>query len=146
VFCFSNRLVTIAFLSKAQRKDEDKIYWTALEKYTYSLGKAGFKKADEDKIKTIYLEKPDFIDSIPSAVNDNQRRLYKEHNKHLLQTKLFPVSILDSVAKVSFVPYRGKLKSRNHYMLSISDGTVIYFKFDCYQKKFVFYKVENWGI
>ncbi|MDB4924635.1 hypothetical protein [Mucilaginibacter sp.] len=147
--------VLLSSLSKAQTKEGDKIYWTALEKYTLSLDTMGFKKAEEDKVKTIYLEKPDFVDSIPSVINgykiilitnENQRKTYKDHKGLLTHTKLFPISVHDNVAEISFVPYRGRLKKRNHYMLSVSDGTIIYFKFDSNKNQFVFSKVKNWGI
>jgi len=148
-------LCLVGFTSRAQNKLSDKIYWAALDKYTLSLDSNKLKSANEDKVKTIYLEKANFIDSIPVAMNgykivaitsENQWKLYKEHNKYLIHTIIFPVKISNNIAVISFIPYHGKLKGRKHYYLGVSDGTNIHFKFDCNLKQFVFERIENWGI
>jgi hypothetical protein len=56
------------------------------------------------------------------------------------------MEVADSLLKITIVPYLGELKKGNHYYLSVSDGTNIYFKFDCEKRRFVFFKAENWGI
>ena len=134
-------------IGEAQRMNSDKIYWVALDKYTANL-------QDKDH-RVIYIEKPDFIDSIPPIINghqlvfitpDNQLKLYRQNHNKLIHTKISPVTIEDSLVRVSIVPYFGELKYRHHYNLGVSTGCSIYFKFDVSKKEFVFDKVTKWGI
>lgn len=143
-----------AFVSIAQKRVSDKIYWIALERYTARLDSLSSKYSEQYATKNIYLQKPDYIDSIPSMINgykvtlitpSNQTTLYKEHQSKLIHTVIFPVNVQDSILKVTITPYRGELK-KNHYNLGVSDGTTIYFKFDCIRQRFITYKVESWGI
>jgi hypothetical protein len=148
-------LVSSYFFCAAQRMESDRIYWVALEKYTHALDTLNFRKAEGDDSKIIYLEKPDYIDSIPTMVNgyqivpitnSNEHILYKKHKNTLIHTRVSAVVVEDSLLRISFIPYIGKLKKRNHYFLAVSGGTSVYFKFDCTKQRFAFYKVNNWGI
>ncbi len=135
----------------AQRRDGDKIYWVALEKYTKEL-KTGYPSIIE---KTIYLQKPDYIDSIPALIGgcnivlitaSNQKKLYREHHNKLINTIIFPATITDSIVSITITPYRGALKGSRHYNLGVSDGTTVYFKYDCEKKQFIYSNTKNWGI
>lgn len=152
-------LVIIFLLSysivDAQKTNRDRIYWTALDRYTLNLDKTGHNTQAGDKAKTIYIEKPFFIDSIPPMINgylltlitnNNQRELYKLHHNKLIHTKIFPIVVEDSLLKISIIPFRGELKKSNHYNLGVSDGCSIYFRFDTSKKQFIFDKISSWGI
>jgi hypothetical protein len=148
-------ILFFALLSKAQVQESDKVYWTALERYTKYLDTAYLQKSTAlVEKRAIYLKKQDFIDSIPEKVNgypiilltsENYKRLYKEHKGSLTHTIMFPVKVSDSTLEVTIVPYSGNLK-RNHLNLGVSGGTTITFQFDCVQHKFVVSKVNSWGI
>ena len=117
-------LVSSYFFCAAQRMESDRIYWVALEKYTHALDTLNFRKAEGDDSKIIYLEKPDYIDSIPTMVNgyqivpitnSNEHILYKKHKNTLIHTRVSAVVVEDSLLRISFIPNIGKLKKRNHY-------------------------------
>jgi hypothetical protein len=152
--------ITIFFIGclahlNAQKRESDKIYWTALEKYTTELDRLHNGSATKNTGKIIYLEKPGFIDSIPRLVNGyqiilitslNQQKLYKEHENVLTHTKVFPLTVEDSLLRISFIPFGGRLEGRNHYSFGNGGGTVVYFKFDCTKNQFVFSKVKTYGL
>ncbi len=146
-------IVLIFFISttivKGQRKS-DKIYWTALDKYTLALDSVNEGPVD----RIIFLQKPEYVDSIPKEINGyhivlltpiNQRKLYKDHNDRLIHTKMFPIAVEDSTMFITFTPYHGSFK-HNNYRLGVSDGVTIYFKYDCLSKQFIVFKVQCWGI
>lgn len=141
----------VSSLCKAQVKQGDIIYCIALEKYTQFLDTNG---SEIPKGRLLYLEKPNFIDSIPSEVNGykivqftdhNQRKIYKENSNRISHGKILPVVIEDNVAKISIVFAGGRLKGRKYY-LTVAGGTFVYFKYNCDEKRFVFDKIESLGI
>lgn len=142
-------------LFKAQNKASDKIYWTALEKYTFALSSIYSRELSYGDHKIVFIEKPFYVDSIPPSMNGytivqitslNQRKLYLEHGKALIHTQIFPVRVEGDHLSITITPYRGKMTSKKHYNLAVSDGTTVYFKYDCEKKEFVYDKTENWGI
>lgn len=145
-------LIATSVVSAQHMRETDRIYWVTLHEYTVAVDSSYSKYIDQFKDKCIYLQKPEYVDSIPSKVNgyniilitsQNIRKLYKEHNNHLIHTKMFPVAIEDSTFYITITPYRGELRKRNHYNLAVSDGTTVHFKYDCDKRKFVVYKVDN---
>ena len=153
-------LVSVLYLTmspvKAQDRFSDQIYWIALEKYT-SESNSTYSKGPSNggDVKIIYLEKPTFIDSIPPLFNgfrivlitpQNQRKLYLEHGKKLIHTRIFPIRVEGDKLSITITPYRGKMVDKRHYNLGVSDGSTVYFKYDCGKKEFVYDKTENWGI
>jgi hypothetical protein len=149
-------LFFIPHLGKTQNNESDKIYCTALTQYVISIDslKLKYPKIYSD-VKEIYLEKPQFVDSLPSLINNhpivlitpnNQHKLYIDHNKKLIHTIMFPLTNEKNEMYITITPYHGELKKHNHYSLVVSDGTTVYFKFDCDKQKYVVDKVENWGI
>ena len=143
-------LAVFTSFANTQKQVTDKIYWLALDKYTLDLDSVYHLKE-----KKIYLQKPEYVDSIPPLINGydiilitnkNQKELYKEHNRRLIHTIMYPVAVEDSVLRITITPYFGKLKGSRHYYLAVSDGTNIYFRFDTIKKQFVVSKVKNWGI
>jgi hypothetical protein len=107
------------------------------------------------RIHEIYLQKPNFIDSLPSSINghqviiitdNNQKSLYNNHGNKLIHPVLFPLTNDGNKLYITITPYIGQLKKHNHYYLSVSDGTTIYFRFDCSTQSYILDKVENWGI
>jgi hypothetical protein len=148
-------ILLFALLSKAQVQESDKIYWSALEQYTLAVDTFYSKYSDHFKDKNIYLQKPEYVNSIPKKVNgyhiilitsNNQQKIYKDYNNKLLHTMMFPVAVEDSLIYITFTPYHGELKKCKHYLLAVSDGTTVYFKFDCDKQRYLVYKVDNWGI
>jgi len=136
--------------ANAQKRSSDKIYWLALNKYTLALD-SNYHSTE----KEIYLQKPDYVDSIPPKVNGyniilitgkNQKRLYRAHNNRLIHTIISPITVEDSLLYITITPYSGTLKGNRHYYLGLSGGTTIYFKFDCTKKQFIIDKINNWGI
>ncbi len=111
------------------------------------------RKTGGDKV--IYLEHPDYVDSLPPFVNGyriipityaNQYKLYKEHGKKLTHTKMSPVNVEGNLLTVSFIPFSGSLKGRRRYFLANGGGTIIYFKLDDNGKHFEYFKLEIGGI
>jgi hypothetical protein len=107
-------LVLIGLSCKAQKNPADKIYWLALDKYTTYLDSANNKTPSKNQEKIIYLEKPEYVDSIPPVMNNyhitlitysNQRKLYKENNYHIIHTKMLPLTIDSSTLRISFIPF-----------------------------------------
>lgn len=136
-------------------RESDRIYWSALEQYTLAVDTFYSKYSNGFKDKNIYLQKPEYVDSIPKEVNgyhitiitsSNKKKLYKDHNNKLLHTIMFPVAVEDSLISITLTPYHGELTKRKHYSLAVSDGTTVYFKFDCVKQRYLVYKVDNWGI
>jgi hypothetical protein len=151
----TSTILLFALFCKAQMRESDRIYWAALEQYTLEIDTYYSKYSDRFKDKSIYLQKPEDVDSIPKEVNgyhitiitsNNQQKIYKDHNNKLLHTMMSPVTVEDSLIYITFTPYHGELKKHNHYSLSVSDGTIVYFKFDCDKQRYLVYKVDNWGI
>ncbi|WP_183562097.1 hypothetical protein [Mucilaginibacter sp. SP1R1] len=149
-------LLLVSNIGWAQKNESDQIYCTALQQYTLSIDTFYSKYSNNKgaKVKEIFLQKPEFVDSIPSIVNGytiilitsaNQRKLYKDHRNRLTHTIMFPLTNKGSELFITITPYRGELK-RNNYTLGVSDGTTIYFKFDCEKQTYVVDKVKNWGI
>ncbi|BAU53489.1 hypothetical protein [Mucilaginibacter gotjawali] len=141
------------FFVKGQKIASDKIYWLALDKYTLALGSGSHPNIGVEKV--IYLQKSDYVDSIPPLINGygivlisnkNQKTLYKQHNRKLIHTIMSPVAVQDSMLYITITPYLGRLKGNRHYFLSVSEGTTVYFKFDSDKKQFVPDKIKNWGI
>lgn len=148
-------LTLSTLLCKAQVREGDRIYWSALERYTVAVDSFYAKYSDAFKLKEIFLEKPVFVDSIPFFVNgyritlitpQNKYALYKTHSNKLLHTIMSPLTIQDSSLYISFTPYHGELSKGRNYKLAVSDWTIVYFRYDLDKKKFIAYRVENNGI
>jgi hypothetical protein len=148
-------ITVLPFFAKAQKKATDKIYWLALNKYTLALDSGNHPNSNIGNEKVIYLQKSDYVDSIPPLINGynivlitnkNQKTLYKQHNRKLTHTIMLPVAIHDSMLYITITPYIGRLKGNRHYFLSVSEGTTVYFKFDPDKKQFIVDKIKNWGI
>jgi hypothetical protein len=148
-------IVLFALLSKAQVRESDKIYWSALEQYTLAIKTFYSKYSDRFQDRNIYLQKPEYVDSIPKAINGynitlitpaNQQKVYKDHNNKIIHTIMFPVAVEDSLMYITITPYHGERQKRKHYSLAVSDGTTVYFKFDCDKRRYLVHKVNNWGI
>ena len=148
-------LVTASFVVKAQTQASDKIYWMALQKYTTKLATSHPTKVPLDSEKVIYLEKSIYLDSIPPIINgykivlitpSNEREIYLNHHKILVHTKISPVRVEEDYLSITITPYSGKMLNRRHYNLGVSEGSTVYFKYDCDKKEFVFDKIKNWGI
>lgn len=147
-------LLFTVIICKAQIKEADKIYIQAIEKYTSTIDTFYMNSALQKHSQNIYLQKPDVVDSIPQIVNgyhiqlmtfENQRQIYKTHKGKITHTIMFPAKIIADSLVVSIIPYRGILK-KGKYNLGVSDGTEVWFKFDCSQRRFVFHRVRTWGI
>lgn len=148
-------IMSLSDICNAQMRDSDKIYWLALKEFVITIDSVYSKNTVIFKSKEIFLQKPELVDSIPVNIDGyritlinatNQKQLYTNHKNHLIHTVMFPVAVEDSLIYVTFTPYRGELKKRNHYKLAVSDGTTVYFKFDCNERKFKVFKIDNWGI
>jgi hypothetical protein len=148
-------LMSASLLVSAQKRPSDKIYWLALDKYTLALDSGRHPTLNLFQEKKIYLQKPEYVDSIPPQINgyniilitgQTQKKLYKDHKGQLIHTIMFPVAVEDSLLYITITPYRGKLKGSRHYYLGVSDGITIYFKYNAIKKQFVVDKVKNWGI
>ncbi|MDR3697054.1 hypothetical protein [Mucilaginibacter sp.] len=155
-YIFFGLIIAISpFIAKAQKRETDKIYWLALDKYTLALDAGNHPNSNIGNEKVIYLQKSDYVDSIPPLINGysivlitskNQKTLYKQHNRNLIHTIMLPVAVQDSMLYITITPYIGQLKGNRHYFLSVSEGTTVYFKFDPGKKQFLTDKVKNWGI
>ena len=152
---FTLVLMFLTTLVRAQKQASDKIYWLALDKYTLALSSDNSPNLYSSKEKKIYLQKPEYVDSIPSKINgydiilitnETQKNLYQAHNNKLVHTIMSPVAVEDSLLNIRISPYFGTLKSGKHYYLAVSDGLIVYFKYDYIKKQFVVFKVMNWGI
>jgi hypothetical protein len=141
-----------------QKKDSDKVYWTALEVYTHYLDTAyhdkGVPHIPPVTKRAIYFQRQDYIDSIPQRVNgypiilltsENYKKIYKDHKGSLTQTVMFPVRVKDNMLEVTITPYIGKFKG-SHLNLGVSNGVTVIFEFDCAQNKFIVSQVRVWGI
>jgi len=145
--------LSISTRSIAQKNEGDKVYWVALKKFVSAVDTFYFKKMFSDK--TIYLEKPEFVDSIPDVVDGykivlltqmNKKKIYQAHKNKLIHTVLQPLQLVNDSLLIRVIPYRAHLEKHNHYFLGVSDGTTVYFKFDSDQKKYIVSSVKNWGI
>lgn len=142
----------------AQNRASDRIYWTALEKYTLALDSFALSRAALAKVtylKVIYLDTPDFIDSIPPTINgyqiillnrQNKKKIFLAHQRKLRATTISPVSADNGKLSITITPFFATLKKRNHYYYSVSDGTTVYFKFNCISQQFEYTETKNWGI
>lgn len=154
-FFFGLIIAISPFIAQAQKRATDRIYWLALNKYTLTLDSGNHPNSNIGNEKVIYLQKSDYVDSIPPSINGynlvlitdkNRKTLYKQHNRKLTHTIMLPVAVQDSMLYITITPYFGRLKGNRRYFLGVSEGTTVYFKFDPGKKQFVVDKVKNWGI
>ncbi|PKV62892.1 hypothetical protein [Pontibacter ramchanderi] len=147
-------LALVSFASFAQTNDSKDIYLEALNKYTLHLDSL-FAGNRNHVINTIYLEIPDFVDSIPNKVNGyeivvltskNIKQVYKTNNNSLTHTKLFPIKVENGRIVVSLIPYSGVRKRNGNLNLALGGGTQILFKYNCQNEYFEYERMVNWGI
>jgi hypothetical protein len=140
-----------------QDNENEKIYLQALDRYAVEMDSFYYKNSKEINKKIIYLEKPNFIDfkTLPSKIGnykivlltkDNLEEIYHKENFKLYHTRIFPIEITEGKLMIGIIPYHGEMKNGKDLSLGLSDGTSVYFKYDCNLKTFVHDKTENWGI
>jgi len=148
-------LIVLSQTGNAQKTESDKIYWVALKEYCINLDWLHSKNPNIYKKRhEIFLQKPEFVDSIPPILNGykitlitnfNQRQIYTTHSNQIIHTIMSPLTNKADKLYVNITPYHGSLV-KNNYNLGLSDGTTIYFKFDSDSQKYIVNRVENWGI
>lgn len=143
--------------ARCQDRESDKIYWTALDAYTHYLDSSfNRNNANGQSVtkRAIYLKKQDYIDSLPERMNGypvilltetNYKKLYRDHQKSLIQTEILPLKVMDSLLQITIIPYHGKLKA-NHLRLGVSDGVDVVFYYHCEKRRFLLKEVKGWGI
>lgn len=149
-------LILLSTAIKAQHNEHDKIYCTAIETYITAMDSLQLKyPAISKKTTEIYLEKPYFVDSIPSIINGhpiiiitdrNKESLYKAHKNKLIHTVMLPLTNARNQLYITITPYNGVLKKRKHFNLGVSEGTTVYFKLNENKQEYIVEKIKHWGI
>jgi hypothetical protein len=146
----------VPFTLEAQINHEtDSLYISALEYYLASCDSNHIKYPDiYSKIDTIFLEQTDEISVVPSILcgrvivlitNENWRKIYEQNGNTLIHCKVFPIDVKGDEIEISIIPYKGK-KVKDNLEIGLSDWTNVYFKYDCFKKRWVYIRVETGGI
>ena len=131
--------------------DSTSIYFQALQYYNLHLENI---KSGEEKI---FIERNNSItEKLPKQVgrrqviiltSENQKDIYKEHHNKIRHVKIFPARTTDDMIEINFTPYFGEFKGkRKGYFLAVSDWVIIQFKFDCNERKFIYFNTKTGGI
>lgn len=144
------------FSSFSQKRytQNDSLYLTALEKYVEGFYPTYLQPTVHGK-KQVFIEFNSFFYPFPDSIKGYEvvmleeyraiRKTYRENNNALYHIRIFPLDISNDTLTITIQPYHGSYRKKDLH-LGVSDRMVVYFVFDCTQKRYVYVKTENSGI
>tara|TARA_R110002012_G_scaffold269776_1_gene453942 strand:- start:484 stop:1026 length:543 start_codon:yes stop_codon:yes gene_type:complete len=133
--------------------ETDSLYLTAIKKYTYEIEKFYHANAENDEPKIIYIQHKDYLRFLPNSINGykiqklgiaNRKKHFRANKNKLVLLEISPLTIENGRFEISLIPYFAELKSRKRLNLSLSDWTIVYFKY--IDGKLIYDETENGGI
>jgi hypothetical protein len=147
--------ISLAYSSAQTINQNDSIILIALEMYDIEIDSLHAKYSNDKRwADTIFIEKPDFVDSFPPHAGkrpivvvskDNWREIYRRHNNSLFLLRIRPIQIVGNEIRIRMIPYHTKLKRKN-LIMPLSAWTDVFFRYNCSMEKWEYVRTESDGI
>ena len=133
--------------------ETDSLYLTAIKKYTHEIENFYQANSENDNPKIIYIQHKDYLRFLPKNINGykiqklgiaNRKKHFSANKNKLVLVEISPLTIEEGRFEISLIPYFAELKGRKRLNLSLSDWTIVYFKY--IDGKLIYDETENGGI